>query len=157
MISKIPKDLSKEMPSHSHSKCAQYSTTAFSVFKSFNFFDHFNTYVHKWGTSTMLKKVVHLWFKLLTILWTNMSVKNVIESGAFCVKIGWNFHYFNWHTYQWSGFSDNHMLCTLCEKVQSSSMRLSACDHMRCFKEPAVEQSSLQVVLVYTETCWSYN
>lgn len=36
----------------------------------------------------MLKKVVHLWFKLLTILWTNMSVKNVIESGAFCVKIG---------------------------------------------------------------------
>jgi hypothetical protein len=96
MISKIPKDLSKEMPSHSHSTCAWYSTTAFSVFKSFNLFDHFNTHLHNWGTSTMLKKrVVHLWFKLLTILWTNTSVKNNdIESGAFCVEVGLNFQLF---------------------------------------------------------------
>jgi hypothetical protein len=26
------------------------------------------------------------------------------------------------------------------EKVQPSSLQLSACDHVRCFKEPAVEQ-----------------
>lgn len=44
----------------------------------------------------MLKKrVVHLWFKLLTILWTNTSVKNNdIESGAFCVEVGLNFQLF---------------------------------------------------------------
>jgi hypothetical protein len=106
MISKIPKDLSKAIPSHSHSICAWYSTTAFSVFKSFNLFGYFNTYLHNWRTATMLKKercTCGLNFYGQTRQWRIMILR-VIHS---VWKLVTTFYYFNWHTYQWRGFSEH--------------------------------------------------